>query len=52
LPKTIGGRGWILRIDTNQLAGNDAKTFRFGHEYEVTGRSLLLFELRRAGTSA
>jgi isoamylase len=52
LPKTIGGRGWILRIDTNQLNGNDTKTFRFGHEYEVTGQSLVLLELRRAGTSA
>jgi glycogen operon protein len=49
LPKTAGGRGWILRIDTNLLAdGVDGQTFRFGHEYEVTGRSLLLFELRRA----
>ncbi len=47
LPKSVGGRGWILRIDTNQLDGNDAQTFRFGHEYEVTGKSLLLFELRR-----
>jgi isoamylase len=52
LPKTVGGRGWILRIDTNQLDGNDAKTFRFDHQYEVTGRSLLLFELRRTGKSA
>jgi glycogen operon protein len=52
LPRTIGGRGWILRIDTNQLDGNDAKTFRFDDQYEVTGRSLLLFELRRSGKSA
>jgi glycogen operon protein len=46
LPKSVGGRGWILRVDTNLLDGN-GRTFRFGHEYEVTGRSLLLFELRR-----
>jgi isoamylase len=37
LPKTVGGRGWILRIDTNQSNENDAKTFRFDHQYEVTG---------------
>jgi isoamylase len=49
LPKSIGGRGWILKIDTNLLDGNDSRTFRFGHQYEVTGRSLLLFELRRTG---
>jgi glycogen operon protein len=47
LPKTIGGRGWILRVDTNLPEDDEARTFRFGHEYEVTGRSLLLFELRR-----
>jgi glycogen operon protein len=51
LPRTLGGRGWILRIDTNQLDGNDGKTFRFDDQYEVTGRSLLLFELRRSGRS-
>jgi len=51
LPKTVGGRGWILRVDTNQPVIEKAPTFRFGHEYEVTGRSLLLFELRRAGRS-
>jgi glycogen operon protein len=51
LPRTVGGRGWILRIDTNQLDGNDGKTFRFDDQYEVTGRSLLLFELRRSGRS-
>jgi isoamylase len=49
LPKTVGGRGWILRVDTNLPDIEEARTFRFGHEYEVTGRSLLLFELRRTG---
>jgi glycogen operon protein len=51
LPRSIGGRGWFLRIDTNQLDVSDAQTFRFSHEYEVTGRSLLLFELRRTRKS-
>ncbi len=52
LPKTVGGRGWTLRVDTNQLAGNEARTLRFDHQYEVTGRSLLLFELRRSVRAA
>jgi glycogen operon protein len=47
LPKSVGGRGWILRVDTNLSNGADGQTFRFGHEYEVTSKSLLLFELRR-----
>ena len=51
LPKTFGVRGWTLGIDSNQLEGRDAKTFRFDHQYEVTGRSLVLFELRRIGQS-
>lgn len=46
LPRTVGGRGWILRVDSNLLDGN-GRTLRFGHEYEVTGRSMLLFELHR-----
>ena len=47
LPKTPGGRGWILRVDTNLPDGEKMKTFRFGHQYSAAGRSLLLFELRR-----
>jgi hypothetical protein len=38
-------------IRCNQLNENDAKTFRFDHQYEVAGRSLLLFELPRTGKS-
>jgi isoamylase len=47
LPKTAGGRGWILRVDTNLADPENMKTFRFGHRYSAAGRSLLLFELRR-----
>jgi isoamylase len=47
LPKTAGGRGWILRVDTNLSESEKMETFRFGHRYSATGRSVLLFELRR-----
>ena len=40
-----GGRGWHLLVDTNQPELDDADRFDFDTEYEVTGRSLLLFEL-------
>jgi isoamylase len=50
LPKAAGGRDWRRLLDTN-LPGPDneydkPEMFRFGHKYEVTGRSLLLFLLR------
>jgi isoamylase len=51
LPKVIGGRDWVRLIDTNQpnedSDPNDAKLFKIGHQYQVTGRSLLLFALRQ-----
>jgi len=50
LPTVPGGRDWLRLLDTN-LADQDedmedALPFKFGHPYEVTGRSLLLFLLR------
>jgi isoamylase len=50
LPCVPGGRDWLRFLDTN-LPDQDedleeALPFKFGHEYEVTGRSLLLFLLR------
>ncbi|MGB6537273.1 MAG: glycogen debranching protein GlgX [Xanthobacteraceae bacterium] len=51
LPKAQGGRLWLRLVDTNLPDEDDdhdpSATFRFGHRYEVTGRSLLLFLLRR-----
>jgi len=52
LPKVNGGRDWLRLVDTN-LPGEDddlenAVTFKFGHRYQVTGRSLLMFLLRPA----
>jgi isoamylase len=50
LPSVPGGRDWLRFLDTN-LPDQDedleeALPFKFGHQYEVTGRSLLLFLLR------
>jgi len=47
LPKVVGGIGWTLLIDTNsEEASATDPGFDFNHDYLVTGRSLLLFELR------
>jgi glycogen operon protein len=51
LPKAAGGRDWLRLVDTNTPDEDEdydtSATFRFGHRYQVTGRSLLLFLLRR-----
>jgi glycogen operon protein len=51
LPKASGGRDWLRLVDTN-LPDEDedydtSASFKFGNRYRVTGRSLLLFLLRR-----
>jgi pullulanase/glycogen debranching enzyme len=50
LPTVPGGRDWLRLLDTNLPDQDedmeDALPFKFGHPYEVTGRSLLLFLLR------
>jgi isoamylase len=51
LPKVAGGRDWRRLLDTN-LPDEDeevdtAALFKFGHQYQVTGRSFLLFHLRQ-----
>ena len=47
LPEVTGGRDWVRLIDTNLPEEDDDPEepvrFAFGHRYEVTGRSLLLF---------
>src|SRR6185312_5923573 len=46
LPQTNGAGAWQLRMDTNMAAEPSADArFEAGREYEVTGRSLLLFQL-------
>jgi isoamylase len=50
LPKVVGGRSWEALVDTNApdlSRPGRPKQFRLGHEYLVTGRSLLLFRLAR-----
>jgi isoamylase len=50
LPEVVGGRDWRRLVDTNLPEEDDdpedAVHFTFGHAYEATGRSLLLFLLR------
>ena len=43
LPECAGGREWSLLIDSN-LASSPSARFTAGSMYEVTARSLLLFE--------
>jgi glycogen operon protein len=47
LPTVVGGRDWRRLLDTNQPEPGRPKPFQFGHDYVVTGRSLLLFKLWR-----
>jgi len=46
LPQSAGGSAWTLQLDTNLDHAPDAtQRFEMGQVYEVTGRSLLLFQL-------
>ena len=45
LPEVPDGKRWSRLIDTNLPGGFDTPTFDFNTEYDVTGRSLLLFVL-------
>ena len=46
LPEVPQGVAWTCLVDTNQTQPS-RKRFSFGHDYQVTGRSLLLLELLR-----
>jgi glycogen operon protein len=52
LPDVTGGEGWELLVDTNEPEQEDTADFEVGAEYEVTARSLLLFELCRGEDAA
>jgi isoamylase len=52
LPKVTEGRRWKRLIDTNVPLDDALPPFEFGHAYEVTGRSLLLFVMEPAGMPA
>jgi glycogen operon protein len=49
LPECPDGRGWVRLLDTNlaEQEDEDEPEFRIGDSYTVTGRSLLLFTLKR-----
>jgi glycogen operon protein len=46
LPEITGGARWELLLDTNRPEQDEIAPFEFGHRYEVTARSFLLFALR------
>jgi glycogen operon protein len=46
LPPVPDGGFWTCMLDTNQPSVRGQERFDFDHEYAVTGRSLLLFELQ------
>jgi isoamylase len=48
LPEPVGGGAWQLLVDTNLANDAEKGTFRSGHRYKTTGRSLLLFVLSPA----
>ena len=51
LPRVAAGRAWLRLFDTNLDYVEeeiDAVRLKFGHVYNVTGRSLLLFRLLRS----
>jgi isoamylase len=49
LPEVVGGRTWRCLLGTNVPERDDAVRFRTGDDYEVAGRSLLLFALEPEG---
>jgi glycogen operon protein len=52
LPDVVGGQTWRCLLDTNQPDRIDTPRFPSGAEYEVTGRSLLLFALQPDSTQS
>ena len=46
LPKPAGGADkWVRLLDTNQPEADDGQAFKLGHDYDVTGRSVVIFKL-------
>jgi isoamylase len=43
IPEFVGGKSWVCLIDTNKPEKGEIEQFRTADQYEVTGRSLLLF---------
>ena len=49
LPEFVGGYQWLTLIDTNDPERGETSTLKVKDEYEVTGRSLLLFAALTSG---
>jgi isoamylase len=49
LPVFAGGDQWLSFIDTNDPDRGETSALKTGYEYEVTGRSLLLFAALTSG---
>jgi isoamylase len=49
LPEFVGGDQWLTLIDTNDPERSETPTLKTADEYEVTGRSLLLFAALTSG---
>lgn len=47
LPHVAQGTGWLRLLDTNTPEQNGEDAYDLGQEFVVTGRSLLLFELKK-----
>ncbi len=45
LPEAVGGKQWLLLVDTNVEDNSEKGKFETGASYDVTARSLLLFAL-------
>ena len=46
LSEVTGGRDWARLLDTNQPDADESDAFALGHDYDVTGRSVVIFKLR------
>ena len=46
LPEVTGGRTWVRLLDTNQPEAEETDAFDVDHPYDVTGRSIVMFELQ------
>ena len=46
LTKMAGGDKWVRLLDTNQPEADEAHAFRLGQDYDLTGRSVVIFKLQ------
>ena len=46
LPEVTGGREWLRLLDTNLPDAFVAQSFPFDHDYDVTGRSVVILKLQ------